>query len=69
MGLADAELTLHINESHDESLGPADDVVDNDGRVQVVVDDHAEGTSKILPCPVQIVDEGDEGGWAVDWPK
>ena len=69
MGLADAKLTLHINKSYDESLGPADDVVNNDGRVQVVVDDQADLTSKILPCPVQIVDEGDEGGWAVDWPK
>jgi hypothetical protein len=69
LGLADAELTLHVYKSHDESLGPAHDVVNNDGRVQVVVDDQAEGTSKILPCPVQVVDEGYEGGWAVDWPK
>ncbi len=69
MEWADAELTLHIYMSHDESLGPAHNVVNNDGRVQVVVDDQAEGTSNILPCPVQVVDEGYEGGWTVDWPK
>ncbi len=69
MGLADAELTLHMYESHDESLGPAHDVVIDDGPVQVVIDDQAKGMSKILPCPVQVVDEGCEGGWAVDWPK
>jgi hypothetical protein len=67
--LADAELTFHIYESHDESLGPAYHVIDDDGCVQVIVDDQTEGTSKILPCPVQVVDEGDEGGWSVDWPK
>jgi hypothetical protein len=67
--LADAELTLHIYKSHDESLGPAHDVVDDDGHVQVLVDDQAEETSKILPCPIQVVDEGYEGGWAFDWPK
>ena len=67
--MADAELTLHIYESHDESLGPAHDDVNNDGRVQVVVDDQTKGTSKILPCPVQVMDEGNEGGWAVNRPE
>jgi hypothetical protein len=33
LGLAYAELTLHIHESHEEILGPAHDVVHNDGRV------------------------------------
>ncbi len=33
LGLAYAELTLHIHESHEEILGPAHDVVHDDGGV------------------------------------
>jgi hypothetical protein len=54
--LADAELIFHINKSHDEILGPAHDVGNNDGHVQVIVDNQVEGTSKILPCPVHVMD-------------
>ena len=25
--------------------------------------------SKILPCPVHVVDEGNKSGWAIHWPK
>ncbi len=69
LGLAYAELTLHIHESHEEVLGPAHNVHHDDGCVWVIIDDQVEGTSEILPCPIHVVDEGNESGWAIHWPK
>jgi hypothetical protein len=67
--LGNAQLTFHVEKGDGHRLGVAKNIVDNDGRIGVVIDDNAMRTCQFLPCTVDVVDEGNECGWAIKRPK
>ncbi len=64
--LCNAELAFHVEKGHDHSFGVAENIVDNDGCDGVVIDDDAIYPCQFLPCTINVVNEGNECGWAVD---
>ncbi len=67
--LGNAKLAFHVEKGHDHRFGVAENIVDNDGCVCVIIDDDAIFTRQIFPCAINVVDEGNECGWAINRPK
>ena len=65
IGAADDELAAHVKQGTLEGRCPADDVVNNDARISIVVNGDAVRFTQLLPYAVDIVDEIDKRGWSV----
>ncbi len=48
-------------------VGPANNVVDDDFRLCVIVDSNALPLGLLLPDAINVMDEIDEGRWPVRW--
>ncbi len=65
--MGDFKLTLHVHQGQCQRLGIAKNIVHNDVGICILVNDDAMLVHQILPHTVEVVDEGNEHGWAVNW--
>ncbi len=69
LGLADLKLALHVDKGKMIWFSPANNVVYKDVHICIIVDDNAVQLHHIFPGSVNILNEGDECGQAINGPK
>jgi hypothetical protein len=67
--LANTQLALHVNEGSLVRLGPADNIINNDFHICIIVYWHTVFLSKVLPNAIDVVNEVDKGSRPICSPK
>ncbi len=67
--MTNGELTSHVDQRAFEGVGPADNILNDNACIRVVVDRQARRFSELLPNAIDVVDEIDEGRWPIGWSK
>jgi hypothetical protein len=63
------QLALHVNKDSLVLLGPADNIINNDVCVSVFINNNIMQSRETLPRTINVVDERNECGWAINRPK
>ena len=59
LGLTNLELTSHVGQCHSNDSRPAQDVVNDDSIIGVIIDRYIAAFAQLLPFQIHIMDERD----------